>query len=54
MSLTNLTADQAKLQLDKLIETFIIIQHSNNFITLPNDTRKYRYDPSKELSTNIV
>ena len=50
MSLTKLTADQAKLILDKQIETSIIIQHSNKFITLPNDTHKYRYDPNKELS----
>ena len=50
MSLTNFTTDQGKTELDKLIETGIISQHSNNFITLPNDTHKYRYDPSKELS----
>ena len=45
----SLTADQAKTQIDILINTNII-QSLNNFIALPNDTHKYRYDTSKELS----
>ena len=45
----SLTADQAKTQIDILINTNII-QSLNNFIALPNDTHRYRYYPNKELS----
>ena len=45
----SLTADQAKFELNKLIDTNII-QRLNNFIALPNDTHRYRYNPLKELS----
>ena len=45
----SLTADQAKTQLNILINNNII-QSVNNFITLPNDTQRYRYNPNKELS----
>ena len=45
----SLTADQAKTQIDILINTNII-QRLNNFIALPNDTHRYRYNPNKELS----
>ena len=48
----SLTADQAKTQINTLINTNII-QRLNNFIALPNDTHRYRYNPSKELS-NIL
>ena len=45
----SLTADQAKTQLNILINNNII-QSLNNFIALPNDIRRYRYNPNKELS----
>ena len=45
----SLTADQAKTQINTLINTNII-QSLNNCIALPNDTHKYRYDTSEELS----
>ena len=45
----SLTADQAKTQINILINNSII-QSFNNFIALPKDTHKYRYDTSKELS----
>ena len=45
----SLTADQAKTQIDILINTNII-QRLNNFISLPNDTHKYRYNTNKEPS----
>ena len=45
----SLTPDQGKVELNKLINSNKI-QHLNNFITLPNDTHKYRYDINKELS----
>ena len=45
----SLTADQAKTQINILINNNMI-QSINNFIVLPNDTRKRRYNPNKELS----
>ena len=45
----SLTADQAKTQINILINNNII-QSVNNFITLPNDTQRRRYNPNKELS----
>ena len=42
-------ADQAKTQINTLINTNII-QRLNNFIALPNDSHRYRYNPSKQLS----
>ena len=45
----SLTADQAKTQLNILINNNII-QSLNNFIALPNDIHRYRYNPNKELS----
>jgi len=42
-------ADQAKTQINTLINTNII-QRLNNFIALPNDTHRYRYNPNKQLS----
>ena len=45
----SLTPDQGKVELNKLINSNKI-QYLNNFITLPNDTHKYRYNPNKELS----
>ena len=45
----SLTADQAKTQINILINNNII-QSLNNFIALPNDTHRYRYNPSKDLS----
>ena len=45
----SLTADQAKTQLNILINSNKI-QRLNNFIALPNDTHRYRYNPNKELS----
>ena len=45
----SLTADQAKLELNRLIDTNII-QRLNNFIALPNNSHRYRYNPSKQLS----
>ena len=46
-------ADQAKTQINTLINTNII-QRSNNFIALPNDTHRYRYNPSEELSKIVL
>ena len=46
----SLTADQAKLELNKLIETNIIQRLNNYIIALPNGTHRYRYNPNKELS----
>ena len=45
----SLTADQAKTQINILINTNII-QRLNNLIALPNDTHRYRYNTNKELS----
>ena len=45
----SLTADQAKTQIDILINSNKI-KYLNNFITLPNDSHRYRYNPNKELS----
>ena len=49
----SLTADQAKTQINTLINTNII-QRLNNFITLPDDTHKYRYNQSKQLSKILL
>ena len=49
MIIMSLTADQAKTQINILINNNII-QSFDNIIALPNDTHKYRYDPNKELS----
>ena len=48
-----LTAGKAKLKIIELIEANII-KKVNNFITLPNDTHRYRYNPSKELSNILL
>ena len=48
----SLTPDQGKAELNKLIKANKI-HHFNNFVALPNDTHKYRYDPSKELSKKL-
>ena len=50
----SLTADQAKLELNKLIETNIIQRLNNYIIALPNDTHRYRYNPSKQLSKLLL
>ena len=49
----SLTADQAKTQINILINTNII-QYLNNFIALPNDRHRYRYNPSKESSVLLL
>ena len=49
----SLTADQAKTQINILINNNII-QHFNNIIALPNDTHRYRYNPNKELSKILL
>ena len=49
VNIMSLTADQAKTQINILINSNKI-QHINNFIALPNDTHRYRYNPNKELS----
>ena len=49
----SLTADQARTQINILINTNII-QRLNNFIALPNDTHRYRYNPSKQFSKLLL
>ena len=49
----SLTAGVANLELNRLIEANII-KKVNNFITLPNDTNRYRHNPSKELSKLLL
>ena len=53
VSLMSLTADQAKIQINILINTNII-QRLNLLIALPNDTHRYRYNPSKQLSKLLL
>ena len=48
----SLTADQAKLELNKLIDNSKI-QYFNNFVTLPNDTKSYWYNKGYELSKKM-
>ena len=48
----SLTADQAKLELNKLIDNSKI-QYVNKFVTLPNDTKSYWYNKGYELSNNL-
>ena len=48
----SLTADQAKLELNKLIDNSKI-QHFNNFVTLPNDTKSYWHNKGYELLKKI-
>ena len=45
----SLTPDEGKVELNKLINSNKI-KYLNNFITLPNDSHRYRYNPNKELS----
>ena len=53
VSLMSLTADQAKLELNKLIDNSKI-QYFNNFVTLPNDTKSYWYNQGHELSKKYL
>ena len=48
----SLTADQAKLELNKLIDNRKI-QYLNNFVTLPNDSKSHYYNKGYELSKDL-
>jgi hypothetical protein len=49
----SLSAVQAKIEINKLIVSGLIV-NINNFITLPNDTHRYKYNPLKELSNRLL
>ena len=48
----SLTADQAKLELNKLIDNRKI-KYLNNFVTLPNDSKSHYYNKGYELSKDL-
>ena len=48
----SLTADQAKLELNKLIGNRKI-QYLNNFVTLPNESKSHYYNKGYEISKDL-
>ena len=49
----SLTPDQGKAELSKLIKANKI-HHFNNFVAIPNDSHRYRYNLSKQLSKILL